>query len=328
MRAMRRVHGSVGLLLLAGCAPTVPPTLPDPNADVGLGEVALLVWTTRSPSGLLGHPREQATGKVDANRRVVDGKVQFTPTEQHLVVVSAQTIDVGAEAGVPGMNASASVNHATHVAYDVHVTGYLELSPEETKYVPGSGCCQGGGVSETCGETYITRLIRGTGSVQHLQKLTATGGVEASELVKAHGGTTYRRLNETRFVDAFFAYQLEPLKSLCSRLSPEDEIEMLAVSAPNNCWVQAHLEDGSRQARAWHVPDAALCQKLAEHHCKAQERLAACSASFGGDGQATPLALGGAPAPTATAPATAVAPAIAASAAAPTGAAPSPTPAR
>jgi len=197
----------------------------------------------------------------------------------------------------------------------VQVTGYLELLPEDAKYVPGSGCCQGGAVADTCGESYITRLIRGTGSVQHLQQLSATAGVEASELVRAHGGTAYRRLNETRFVDAFFAYQLEPLTSLCSRLSPEDELETLAVSAPNNCWVQAHLEDGSRQARAWHVPDAALCQKLAEHHCQVQERLAACSASFGGDGQATPLALGGAPAP-------AVAPAVAPPAALPAAAAP------
>ena len=284
-------------LLALSCAPSVPPTLPDPNADVGLGEVALLVWTTRSPSGLLGHPRDSATGKIDANRRVVNGKPQLTPTEQHLVVVSAQTLEAGAEAGVTGMKANAAVNRATHVAYDVQVTGYLELLPEDTKYLPSSGCCQGGGVSETCGESYITRLIRGTGTVQHLQQLSATGGVEASELVRAHGGTSYRRLNETRFVDAFFAYQLEPLATLCSRLSPEEELETMAVSAPNNCWVQAHLEDGKREARAWHVPDATLCKKLAEHHCKAQQRVAACTASFGSDGQAAPLALGDEPAP-------------------------------
>lgn len=284
------------LLLALSCAPSVQPTLPDPNADVGLGEVALLVWTTRSPSGLLGHPRDAASGKVDANRRVVNGKPQLTPTEQHLVVVSAQTLEAGAEAGVTGMRANAAVNRATHVAYDVQITGYLELLPEDTRYQPSSGCCQGGGVSETCGESYITRLIRGTGTVQHLQQLTATGGVEASELVRAHGGTSYRRLNETRFVDAFFAYQTEPLATLCSRLSPEDEIEMMAVTAPNNCWVQAHLEDGKREARAWHVPDAALCKRLAEHHCKAQQRVAACTASFGGDGQASPLALGDEPA--------------------------------
>ena len=64
--------------------------------------------------------------------------------------------------------------------------------------------------------------------------------------------------------------------------------------------VQAHLEDGKRESRAWHVPDAALCQKLAEHHCKTQEHLAACTASFAADGQATPLALFGAVAPAPT----------------------------
>lgn|GEM_PF-6539386 len=57
-----------------------------------------------------------------------------------------------------------------------------------------------------------------------------------------------RRCPSSRFVDAFFAYQLEPLTSLCSRLSPEDELETLAVSAPNNCWVQAHLDDGSHRS--------------------------------------------------------------------------------
>jgi hypothetical protein len=127
--------------------------------------------------------------------------------------------------------------------------------------------------------------------MQHLHKLEAKAGVEASELVRAHGGTTYRRLNETRFVDAFFAYQLEPLATLCSHLLPEQELETLAVSAPPNCWVQAHLEDGNRQARAWHLPDAALCQKLAEHHCSKLPQLAACTASFGVEGQVTPLSL-------------------------------------
>lgn len=288
---MRCVLSFACLALLTSCAPSVPATLPDPNADVGLGDVAMLVWTTRSPNGLLGYAYDQSLGKVDAHRKVMAGTPRFTPTQQHLVVVSAQTLAVGAEAGVPGLNANADVNHATHVAYDVDVTGYLELPLEDCKYLASSACCQGGGVAASCGESYVTRLIRGSGTMVHLQKLEAKAGIAASELVRAHGGTTYRRLNETRFVDAFFAYQLEPLATLCSRLSPEDEIEMLAVSAPNNCWVQAHLEDGSRQARAWHVPDAVLCQKLAQHHCGKQQHLAACTAAFGAEGQVTPLSL-------------------------------------
>src|SRR5688572_6040688 len=158
-----RVWSMGWLALVAACAPNVPATLPDPNADVGLGEVALLVWTTRSPEGLLGHARQSQTSKVDPNRKVVEGTPHFTPTEQHLVVVSAQTIDVAAGAGMTGMSANASVNRATHVAYDVRVTGYLELFPAEMKYLAGSGCCQGGAVSESCGESYVTRLIRGSG---------------------------------------------------------------------------------------------------------------------------------------------------------------------
>jgi hypothetical protein len=303
MRAGWSLAGCALCAAVPSCAPSVPATLPDANADVGLGDVAMLVWTTRSPSGLLGYARDEISGKVDANRKVIDGTARFTPTQQRLVVVSAQTLAAGAEAGVAGMTASADVNRATHVAYDVDVTGYLELAPEDAKYLPGCGCCQGGGVSANCSGTYVTRLIRGSGTMQQLHKLEARAGVKASELVRAHGGTTYRRLNETRFVDAFFAYQLEPLATLCSRLSPEQELETLAINAPNNCWVQAHLEDGSRHARAWHVPDAALCQKLAEHHCDGQQHVAACTASFGSEGQVTPLSLfagaatGGASAP-------------------------------
>lgn len=288
---MRTSWGFLGLWLVTSCAPSVPATLPDPNADVGLGDVQLLVWTTRSESGLLGHALSPGSGKIDPNRKVVDGSQHLTPTDQHLIVVSAQTLDVGAGAGAAGVSVNANVNRATHVAYDVRISGYLELFPDDARYVPGSSCCQAGVVSDTCGDRYVTRLIRGSGTVEHLQKLDATAGVEASELVKAHGGTTYRKLNKTSFVDAFFAYQLEPLATLCGRLSPEQEMETLAVSAPSNCWVQAHLEDGSRQSRAWHVPDATLCRKLAEHHCGAQAHVAACTASFSSDGQATPLPL-------------------------------------
>lgn len=156
-------------------------------------------------------------------------------------MVRAQQLDLTAEGGVPTVSAHASLSRATHVAYDVRVSGYLELFPDEAKYAPASSCCQGGMVAETCGTSYVTRLIRGSGTVQHLQKLDASAGVEAGELVRARGGTSYRRLNETSFVDAYFAYQLELLASLCSRLSPDDEMETLAVQAPNHGRLQREL---------------------------------------------------------------------------------------
>jgi len=290
MPAMR-IESFGWLGLVAACAPSVPATLPDPNADVGLGEVALMVWTTRSPEGLLGHARQSQSSKVNPNCKVVEGTAHFTATDQHLVMVSEQAVELEAGAGVSGMSADARVNRATHVAFDVRVTGYLELFPKETKYVPGSGCCQGGAVSDSCGESYVTRLIRGSGKVVHLQKLGASAGVEAGDLVRARGGTTYRRLNETSFVDAFFAYQLEQLQSLCSRVAPGEEIETLAVDAPDNCWVQAYLTDGRREAQSFRVPDVALCKKLAEHHCSSRQQLAGCTASFASAGQAAPIAL-------------------------------------
>jgi hypothetical protein len=291
MRAMARFWHSALLLLLLGCTPSMAPTLPDADADVGLGDIALLVWTTRSERGLLGHAYDPRSGQVDAHRKVVDGTPHLTPTDQHLVLVSARSMSAEGEAGTVGVAASAKLNRATHVAYDVRISGYLELFPDDSKYVPGCGCCQGGGVSETCGDRYVTRLIRGSGKVEHLQQVELAAGVEASELVRARGGTSYRRLNETQFKDAFFAYQLEPLTSLCSRLAPEDELETLAVKAPNNCWAVAHLDDGKREPRAWHVPDQDLCRKLANHHCGKQAQLAACTASFAAEGQAVPFSL-------------------------------------
>lgn len=324
MAAMLRLRCATAALALLGCAPNMQPTLPDPDADVGLGDIALLVWTTRSASGILGHAYDAKSGKVDAQRKVVEGPAHATPTSQHLVVVSEQALAAEGEAGMVGLSASAKVDRATHVAYDVRVSGYLELSPDDSRYLPGCGCCQGGGVSQSCGDRYVTRLIRGSGKVQHLQQLKLSAGIEASELVKARGGTTYRLLNQTEFEDAFFAYQLEPLRSLCGRLAPEEELETLAVKAPNNCWVQAHLEDGNRQSRAWHVPDASLCRKLAEHHCQKQERAAACTASFGSEGQVAPLPLFEA---AVVVPAPALAPALPAPTA-PPAAAPPPSPTR
>ena len=68
-------------------------------------------------------------------------------------------------------------------------------------------------------------------------------------------------------------------------------IETLAVDAPDNCWVQAYLTDGRREAQSFRVPDVALCKKLAEHHCSSRQQLAGCTASFASAGQAAPIAL-------------------------------------
>lgn len=47
------------------------------------------------------------------------------------MMVSAQTLEAGVGAGTLGVAADANLSRATHVAYDVQVSGYLELFPDE-----------------------------------------------------------------------------------------------------------------------------------------------------------------------------------------------------
>ena len=94
------------------------------------------------------------------------------------------------------MGASASLGQATHVAYDVHLTRYLELPPASLHYSALSGCCFDGAPTASCGEWYVVRMMWGSGRVQFLQQVTAEARIAASNLLRAQGGTTYRRLNE------------------------------------------------------------------------------------------------------------------------------------
>ncbi len=284
--------GILALPLVWACASQqAEPTLPDPNVDFGLGDVVLLTWTTRAPEGLLGHALEPGVVAIDPHRRVVDGEPRWVSNDQKLsVVVTAQeTAELGA--GYGPLGAKAGVGRATHVAYDVRVTGYLELPPDSLHYSSGSACCFNGAPSPSCGEWYVVRLMRGTGKAQYLEQVSAEAGVEAAQLVRARGGTAFRRLNEMSFNDAYFAYEVVPMSSLCSRVSPEQEVETLAVRAPDNCWVQAVRADGSRDAHAWYMPNASLCRQVAQRHCDGTEGAFGCLASFGREGETESMEL-------------------------------------
>jgi hypothetical protein len=269
-----------------GCAPQTPEsTLPDPNTDLGLGDVVMLTWTTRAPEGLLGHALEPGVLRIDPHRRVVEGEARWVPNDQTLTVVVSAEETASLGAGYGPLGAKAGLGHATHVAYEVRVTGYLELPPDSLKYATASACCMGGAPSASCGEWYVVRLMRGTGKAQYLQQVSAEAGVTAVELVHAQGGTAYRRLNEMSFNDSFFAYEVVPMSALCSRVAPEEEVEVMAVRAPDNCWAQAVRGDGTRDAHAWYMPSSALCRQVAQRHCDSSEGAIGCHASFGREGE-------------------------------------------
>ncbi|MBN1608141.1 MAG: hypothetical protein JW940_16025 [Polyangiaceae bacterium] len=282
---------SVSVATLAGCSPGLPAMLPDPDIDPGLGDVVLMTWTTRSAEGLLGYALDPELVQVDAVRRVATGAPRWVPTHQRLSFVVAAAGNAQAAAGLHGLSAQAGAHRVTHVAYDVLVSGYLELPGDSLRYDPRSHCCLGGEAMAECAHGYVGRLMWGTGRAQYLVKVETSAEVSAAELVRARGGTRFRRVNETRFQDTFFAYEVAPTRALCRLVAPTEELEPITVKAPSNCWVQAFSADGSRQAYAFSLPDPELCRKVAAHHCSLVEQRIDCRVSYAEGTRVTPLEL-------------------------------------
>jgi hypothetical protein len=281
----------VSTVTLAACSHGVPVVLPDPDVDPGLGDVVLMTWTTRSADGLLGFALAPERVEVDAVRRVATGAPRWVPTHQRLAFVVAAERNAQAEAGVHGLTAQAAAHRATHVAYDVLVSGYLELPGDSLHYVPRSHCCLGGQPTAACASGYVGRVMWGTGRAEYLVQVDANAEVSAAELVRARGGSRFRRVNETSFQETFFAYEVAPTAALCRLVAPTEELEPITVKAPSNCWVQAFSADGSRQAYAFSLPDPELCRKVAAHHCSLVEQRIDCRVSYAEGTRVTPLEL-------------------------------------
>jgi hypothetical protein len=229
--------------------------------------------------------------RVDHLRCVVTGKPHWVPTDQHLAFVVAAQSGASAAAGTGLVSARAGAARATHVAYDVSVAGYLELSKDTATYEPRSACCQAGHPVETCAHGYVGRLMWGTGRAQYLVKVSATAEVAAGELVRASGGTRFRRVNQMRFRDTFFAYEVASAEALCRSVSPTDEVEPMTITAPNNCWAQVFAADGTRQSGAFQLPDAELCRKVARYFCDKVPGHVDCRATFGSGSKVVPIDL-------------------------------------
>lgn len=218
---------------------------------------------------------------VDPHRRVVDGSPRWVETSQKMRFLFTRQRAIQGKVGTGAVGASAGIAQATHVAYDVHLTRYLELLPDSLRYATASGCCFGGEASVSCGNWYVIRMMWGSGRVQYLQQVSAEAGLSAGELLRAQGGTTYRRLNEMAFDQAFFAYEAVPLEDLCSTVHPEDELSTLTVRAPKNCWALAQRRDGTSAAGAWHLTDEKSCQEVARKHCGATQDVMSCGMTYG-----------------------------------------------
>lgn len=268
------VHFWAGLLvgcagLLWGCAGAkAAPELAAVDADLGLGDVVMMTWTTREAAGLLGHALSAGALGVDPHRRAMSGAEHFVPTDQTISIVVSRdhTASLGAKYGPVGGEAAGAAT--THIAYEVRITGYLELGPADLRYRAESGCCAGGGLSGSCGDYYVMRMMRGSGKAEYLQKLEGSVSVTAADVVHASGGTAFRKLSTSHFEDTYFAYELAPLDGVCALLTPEEEMVPMKVAAPDNCFLTAYQENGTRVAEGWHLPDARLCWTVAERHAR------------------------------------------------------------
>jgi hypothetical protein len=281
-RTVAVVPASVALLVTA-CQPSRKPDLPDPDVDLGLGSVVLLTFATRAAEGILGHALKSGTvagAGLDPHRKPISGQPREVQTSQHLRLVVRVVEDVGLGGGYGPAHAHVAASRATHIAYDVKLTSYLEYTPTELRYDPHSGCCVGGTRSEACGPLYVTRLFRGSGSTQLLTEVDGRASVQAGDILEASGGRSFRKLSESSFEDAYFGYEFEDLDPLCAGLNPEQEMPMLEVPAEKNCYLTRYTNQGKREQLSWTLPDLELCTVVVEKACKDARGAVRCEARF------------------------------------------------
>lgn len=271
---------------------TTPATLPAPDTNMGLGDVVMMTWTTRSTEGLLGHVElsDPEIG-VDPHRCPIDGDVTFDSTNQTLKVVLSIEKTAGLGAGYGPVGGRVEVGQLTHIAYDVRITGYASILPKAQHYLSDSGCCMDGVVSDACGQSFVARMMRGTGTVEYLQQVEGKVSVDAAQILRAEGGATFRKLSSSEFEDTYFAYELMPLQSICGRLSADEEMPTIRVAPLDNCFLNIFHRDGTRTTKAYHMPNADLCQKVVNAACHEAVGVIECQGRHGRDEKAVQFAL-------------------------------------
>lgn len=273
-----------GTLALAGCSTGLPASeLPSEQEAGLLSGAVLLPLTTRSSEGLLGCVWSNERRGVERSRRALRGTTRYDETRQHVEVLRRTELlaDVGASGA--GLGVGVAGARQTDVAYSVDITGYETLEASAGDYAADSGCCFDGHVTPACEGGYVGRVLRGSGRLRYLRRLSADASASAGPVLRARGGARYELVDETSFSDAFFAFVPEPLEDLCAHLAPEAEIAPIHVVASDNCLIRVYTAHGgpSQLAHATYYPNAEACWAAAEHVCRSQsDAVVACPATF------------------------------------------------
>ncbi len=278
-------------LPLSACAPATPANELPPSVDSAvLHGAVLLPLTVRSSVGLLGHVWSDEERRVERSRLVLKGTPRRDETHQHVDVLTSAKFMASLGGGYSVVEASASAEQRTDAAYSVDITSYETIDPEPSAYLTDSSCCMGGQVASACESGYVSRVLRGSGKIRYLRRLSAEASVSAGPVLHASGGERYELLDEMTFDDAFFAFTPEPLDALCSSLTPEQEMAAFQIAAAENCAVRLYTADGqaSRLAHNTYYPSAEACWVAAERICAQQKEAVTCPATFrAADGKVT-----------------------------------------
>jgi hypothetical protein len=246
-----------------------------------LGNVILLPLTTRSTDDLLGHAWSAETDLADPLRAVLSGAVMVTSTDQRATFFREAIVrgELAAELGL--VEASGSMSRVTHLLYDVRVTSMAAFASGTQRYNPESGCCLQGNPTDECQVGYVYRLLRGSGSIKMLQRLSGAASVGVRDVLMARGGAQYRVVDESSFNDAYFGLELTPLDSVCRTLTPEQELAPLQLKAAPNCVIQRYSALGDKESLTRHLPSEQLCRAVAERYCAELATLLSCRVRFG-----------------------------------------------
>jgi hypothetical protein len=213
---------------------------------------------------------------------VLSGTPAQDSTHQHVEVLVNESVVASFGVEQPNVGASVAAQDRTDIAYSVDITGYETLAAAPNRYLAGSGCCVNGVVARACESGYVGRLLRGSGRLRYLRRLGAEARARVGPVLSAGGGARYELIDETTFVDAFFAFVPEPLESLCTALRPEQELAAFKVVAADNCRVRAYTSKrgGSKLIQSAYFPSAESCFRAAARACADEPEVHSCPASY------------------------------------------------
>ena len=119
--------------------------------------------------------------------------------------------------------------------HDVRITSVAAFVTGGQKYNPESGCCLQGNLTEECQVGHVYRLLRGSGTIKMLQRISGDANATLKHVVVARGGANYKVVDASTFIDAYFGLELMPLQSVCFTLTPEQNGAATTEGQPELC---------------------------------------------------------------------------------------------